>query len=148
MFTPSVRIALSKSRSPGERADFFTMLERAEQLDKVESEFQSKINASKAVRGEGPTLLSKGKRAQLQHLAQDEREMASEQLITLESMPTAAAVVRVLHSGLQSDVAFWQQAPKHTHAADLHVVQEFIEAKASLLESLTAFLARHPENDA
>ena len=147
MFAPSVRIALSKACSPGDRADIATILERAEVLDAVESAFESKINASKAARGEGPTKVSSARRAQLNALAEDERQTQKEQVIALEALPVIA-IVRVLHSALQSDVSFWTKNARHAHAADMHVVQEFIDAKVQLFESLGSFLAKHDVSDA
>jgi hypothetical protein len=148
MFTPFLAIALSKSQSASEQAELDAVLVLARQLEDIEANFEAKINANKSARGEKAEKLSRASRAQLASLAEDEKELASEQLANMQALPSPSSIVRALHSGLQTDFEFWKTAGRYTPPADMPIVQEFVDAKARLFTSLTNFLTRHPEDDA
>lgn len=140
MFAPFIRLAVSKTRSTAEHGMLAQILSLAVHLDEIEASFESSINASKAARGESPTKLSKAKRAELQHFEEDAKEMEGQQLIEFEAMMSSKDVIAALHTGMESDVKFWKQVQRHTHPADAPVVQELVEAKIKLFESMTLFL--------
>jgi hypothetical protein len=107
MFHSALRIALSKASTAEERAALEQALAAAEELEHVESDFEGKINASKAARGEKPTSLSKARRAQVRGYADDAAAMSKEQLSVLQAELGASEIVNALHVGLQSDLQFW-----------------------------------------
>jgi hypothetical protein len=141
MFAPFIELAASKARSTDERHRLAELLVHAVRLDDVEAGFESRINASKAARGEGPTRLSTARRAELEAYADDARALEGRQLLELRSMADASEIIAVLHAGMEPDVAFWKRAHVHTHPADAPVVQELVDAKARLFESMGRFLA-------
>jgi hypothetical protein len=141
MFAPALRIVLAKTNVPASRAALEQALLRAESLARVESEFEAKINASKARRREKPTRLSKSRRAQVDEYAEDAATLQAEQLSVFESELSANEILAALKSGLDTDLQFWANAAKYTHPDDLPVVQEFVKAKLELQESLALCLA-------
>lgn len=142
MFAPALRIALAKLDGTVSADALSRALRDAEALSQIESEFESKINASKAMRGEKPTRLSKSRQAQVIQYATDAESLQAEQLAAFEAEMSAAEVVAALKSGIDSDLRFWANAAKYTHPADLAVVEEFVGAKRSLQESLALCIAR------
>ena len=140
MFSSALRIAMSKASSPEESFALENALAKAEALGRIEAGFEAKINASKAARGEGPTKVSRAKRAQLSELADDETALQAQQMIAFEALTTAGEIVAALKAGLRTDLQFWSGAAKHTHPADLPVVEEFVNAKRELLAALINFL--------
>lgn len=137
MFVPALRIAIAKT-SAGKRCTLENVLRKAESLESIESTFETRINASKASRGEGPTRLSTAKREQLQELSADGATLQAQQLLLFEAECSATEILVALHSGLATDLKFWSGAAKHTHPVDLPVVQELVEAKRELLVALEA----------
>jgi hypothetical protein len=140
MFAPALRIAIAKTDGIVSSEALAFALVDAVSLERVESEFESKINSSKAKRGEKPTKLAKSRQAEVNQYAADAAAFQADQLATFEEMSCAAIVV-VLKSGLDSDLRFWANAAKYTHPADLPVVEEFVNAKRALQKSLAACLA-------
>jgi hypothetical protein len=140
MFAPALRIAIAKTDGAVSSDSLALALVDAESLERIESEFESKINSSKAKRGEKPTKLPKARQAQVNQYAADAASFQAEQLATFGEM-SSAGIVRVLKSGLDSDLQFWANAAKYTHPADLPVVEEFVNAKRALQKSLASCLA-------
>jgi hypothetical protein len=120
----------------------------AEDLERIESGFEDKINASKAARGEKPTHLSKARKAQVRGYADDADAMQKEQLALFEAELTSREILTALYAGLQSDLQLWNGAAKHTHPSDMSVVEEFVVAKRRLFESLANCLAIRGNNAA
>jgi hypothetical protein len=139
MFSPALRIALTKTSAPDELEALGKALAKADALERIEAAFESKINASKARRGEGPTRLSKGKRQQLGALAEDEVASRAQQLFVFEEAGSANEIATALRAGLRSDLQFWSGAAKYTHPEDLPVVEEFVNAKRELLGALNDY---------
>lgn len=142
MFAPALRIALAKSDGTVSADALSRALLDAEALSRIESEFESKINASKAKRGEKPTQLSTSRRAQVNQYAADAESLQVEQLAAFNTEMSAAGIVSALKSGLDSDLQFWANAAKYTHPADLAVVEEFVNAKRNLQGSLALCVTR------
>ncbi|MGH8524576.1 MAG: hypothetical protein ACREXY_10285 [Gammaproteobacteria bacterium] len=140
MFAPALRIALAKPDCTASHDALSRALLDAEALARIESEFESKINASKARRGEKPTHLSKARRAQVGQYAADAESLHAEQLAAFETGMSAAEILAALKSGLDSDLQFWSTAAKHTHPDDLALVEEFVNAKRALQASLALCL--------
>ena len=132
---------MDKASAPEELRALENVLAKAEALGRIEAAFEAKINASKAARGEGPTSLSRAKREQVNDFANDQAELQAQQLIAFEASNSANEIVTALKAGLRHDVQFWAGAAKYTHAADLPVVEEFVNAKRDLLAALNDFLA-------
>lgn len=147
MLAPSVQIAFEKTTSPAEREMLGQALSLAHRLDLIEASFEGKINASKAARGEAPTKLSRSERDELQQLYQDEKELELQQLAELQSLSSAAEVVVALHMGLESDLSFWKHTKGHVQGGDVAIIRELVDAKSSLLESLSQFLKAYPATD-
>ena len=148
MFAPALRIARAKTTVLQSCAALEQALLRAEVLARLESEFEAKINASKARRGEKPTKLPKSRRAQLSGYADDASTLQAEQLALFESELSANEILAALKSGLDTDLQFWAGAAKYTHPEDLPVVQEFVKAKLELQESLALCLASSSDSAA
>jgi hypothetical protein len=136
MFSSALRIAIAKAPAPAELRALETALAKADALSNIEVAFEAKINASKAARGEGPTRLSRAKREQLSDFAVDQAELQAQQLVAFEAATSAMEIITALTAGLRSDLKFWSGAAKYTHAADLPVVEEFVNAKRELLAAL------------
>jgi hypothetical protein len=136
MFSSPLRIAITKASTPEEVRVLEIALAKADALGQIEGAFESKINASKAARGEGPTKLPRAKREQLSEFADDQAALQAQQLVAFEAATSAMEIVTALTAGLRSDLKFWSGAAKYTHAADLPVVEEFVNAKRELLTAL------------
>lgn len=141
MFAPCVEVALAKAKTPAAIQALAHARDLAAKLDALEAEFETKINQSKSLRGEGPTKLRKAKRQQVAELARDAQEMEVEQRAELRGLATAREVVSALQVGLQSDVDFWSKSMKHVHPAEVPIVREFLGAKRSLLDAFNDYLA-------
>lgn len=141
MFVPAIRIALSKCATPEGRSTLEAALVAAADLERIESAFEDKVNASKAARGEKPTQLSKARRVQVRSYAEDAGTLQREQLALYEAELTSEEIARALRAGLESSLQFWSGAAKHTHQADMPVVEEFVAAKRRLCSLLEEFLA-------
>jgi len=139
MFVAALRIALTKADEIVSSPRLACALVDAESLEHIESELESRINDSKAKRGEKPKL-SQSRQAQLAEFEADAASLQSEQLAAFKEM-ACADIVAALKSGLDSDLEFWANAAKHTHPADLPVVEEFVAAKRALAKSLAACLS-------
>lgn len=140
MFASALRIAISKASMPEELRALEMALAKADTLGRIEAEFETKINASKAGRGEGPTKLSRAKQEELRGFADDAAAMHEQQLIAFEAAASSAEIVTALKAGLRTDVQFWSGAARYTHPADLPVVEEFVNAKRELLTALNECL--------
>ena len=148
MFHAALRLALAKAATPAERAALESALSVAQELERIETGFEDKINASKAARGEKPTHLSKGRGAQVRGYSEDASAMQKEQLALFEAEFSSHEIVRSLHAGLQSDLQFWSGAAKYTHPSDLPVVEEFVGAKKRLFKALSHCLEAQTDNAA
>jgi hypothetical protein len=144
MYVQAMQIALSKNADSAWRQLLEQALHNAEALALVESQLEAKINASKASRGEKPTKVSKSRRAEIDSFDNDAACMHVEQLARYKAESSAREIVETLKSGLDSDLRFWLSAVKHSHPGDLPAVQEFINAKRELQQSLARCLAGHP----
>jgi len=136
MFVSPLRIAIAKASAPDELRALEVALAKAEALSRIEAAFETKINASKAARGEGPTKLSRAKREQLGEFADDQKELEAQQLVAFEAAASAKEIITALRAGLRADVQFWSGAARYTHPADMPVVEEFVNAKRELLNAL------------
>jgi hypothetical protein len=148
MFVSALRIALSKSAEPSEQSGLKQALPLAEDLERIESGFEDKINASKAARGEEPTRLSKAQKASVSGYADDAAAVQKEQLALFEAELSSREILTALYTGLKTDLQFWDKAAEHTHSSDMSVVQEFVVAKQRLFESLGHCLAIYSTNAA
>ena len=148
MLAPSLQVAFTKANTGQEQRLLKGLVALATRLDRVEADFERKINANKALRGEAPTKLTRAKREQLAQLAVDERELEAEQLVHLEALPSARDIVDALRPAIEHDVQFWSQAKKHAHAADEPVIEELANAKKMLLQAMTEYLSREATDDA
>jgi hypothetical protein len=144
VYVQALQIAISKDDGTASRPALQQALLKAEALARVESQFESRVNASKASRGERPTKLSKSRQAEVDGFATDSAGLQAEQLVLFRSELAAHEIVQALKSGLDSDLKFWSTAAKHTHPGDLPVVQEFVDAKRELRESLALCIAGSP----
>jgi hypothetical protein len=140
MFASALRIAIAKASASEERGALENALAKADALARIEAAFETNINASKAARGEGPTKLSQAKKTQLNSFANDQAELQAQQMIAFEAATSASEIITALRAGLRADVQFWSGAARHTHPADLPVVEEFVNAKRELLTALNEFM--------
>ncbi|MBL8378641.1 MAG: hypothetical protein JNM79_12280 [Burkholderiales bacterium] len=148
MFVSALRIALAKSVAAPERTALESALPAAEDLERIEAGFVQKINAGKAARGEKPTQLPKARKAQVRGYADDAIAMQKEQLASFESELNSREIVSALHSGLQSDLQFWENSAKYAHPSDLPILEEFVGAKQRLFEALSRCLVAQAGNAA
>jgi hypothetical protein len=139
MFSSALRIAIGQASAPDESRALERALEKADALGRIEADFEARIAASKAARGEGPTRLSRAKQEQLSGFAADQAELQAQQMAAFEAL-TSREIVAALKAGLRTDLQFWSGAAKHTHPADLPVVEEFVNAKRELLAALSECL--------
>jgi hypothetical protein len=145
MYVQALQIALSKNVDSAWHELLEQAKAKAETLALVESQFEAKVNASKASRGEKPTKSSKARRAEIDSFDVDAAALDADLLSQYSSEFSARQIVATLESGLESDLKFWSSAAKHSHPDDLPTVQEFIDAKRELRESLAHCLGHHKE---
>ena len=146
MYVQALQIAISKADGTASEAALRQALLRAEALAQVESQFETRVNASKASRGEKPTKLSKSRKAEVDGFATDAAALQAEQLAMFKSGSSSREIVASLKSGLDSDLKFWSTAVKHTHPGDLSVLQEFVNAKRELRDALTLCIDGSPSS--
>jgi hypothetical protein len=138
-----LRIAIRNTNDPGARRDLEQLAGAFEAVCELNRTFGDRVNASKVARGEGPTKLRKAKREEVAEYEKDYLE--SEQSLTQSfSKMEGRAVVRVLASMLEQDVAFWSKNTKGVHPGDRHIVDESLTAKSALQASLRQFLEKYP----
>jgi hypothetical protein len=137
-----LEIAASKATSEAERDTLRGVVAVAAKLDEQERNFESRINASKAARGEGPTRMSKAKRQEVDQYAADAEELADERLREFAALDRARDIALALRAGLRMDVQFWSKAPLKAHPADRALIEEFAAAKKALLDALSAYLQK------
>ena len=123
------------------------LLSLALRLDEVEAGFESRINAGKAARGEGPTKLSKARREELNQLSEDEKELEKEMLLECEKMADAREIVAGLHMDFELDLSSSKEMLRHVHPDDAAVVQDLIDAKLGLYEAIARFHDTYPPNE-
>lgn len=140
MFVPALRLALTKIDGTVSPEALACALVDAASLERIESEFEAKINGSKVARGEPPTQLFRSRRTQIEQYTADAAALEAEQLAAFDEM-SCITIATILKSGLDTDVQFWTNAAKHTHPADLLVVEELVNAKRALQKSLASCLA-------
>jgi hypothetical protein len=148
MYVQALQIALSKNVDSVWHKLLEQAITKAEMLALVESQFEAKVNASKASRGEKPTKLSKSRRAEIDSFDVDAATLRVDLLAQYKSEFSARQIVATLKSGLDSDLKIWSSAAKHSHPDDLPTVQEFVNAKRELGESLAHCLAGCPSSAA
>lgn len=139
MFSKALRIATTKAASDAEAADLARCLACADELESVQTAFESRLGASKAARGEKPTALSKGKRAQIAGYAEDASDIEQETLAHFENRTAAREILALLHTALEGDLLFWRGVVKHAHPADQSIIESLVGAKQQLLDELAAF---------
>lgn len=143
MYGASIELAISKARDDAEREALRPVLAAAIALDAEERTFPARIDANKALRGEGPTKLSKRKRAEVDSYAEDARELEAQQLGQFAEMNTASEILACLAAGLAGDIVFWSKAHTKAHPSDAPLVAAFAQAKVALHDAIAAFEARH-----
>lgn len=148
MYVQALQMALAKDDGTTSRSALQHALLKAETLARVESQLEERINASKASRGEKPTKLSRSRQAEVDGFATDAAGMQAVQLVSFKAEFSARRIVATLKSGLDSDLKFWANAVKYTHPDDLPVVQEFVDAKRELRESLALCIVHSPSDAA
>lgn len=139
MFAQALSLALDHSASAAQRAALEDALRQAVRLTEVESNFEARINESKARRGAPPTKAPPSVEAAIPSA----EVIEAEQIASLQGLP-ATEIVQALKSGLDFDVQFWTGSLKQTHQADRPVVQELIDAKLALQAVLARCLADSP----
>src|SRR5688572_8513045 len=107
MYRASVELAIAMAATDAEKSGLQPVLAAARALDDEERTFPDRIAANKALRGEGPTKLSRRKRDEVDGLARDAEAAAAEQLARFADLPNARAILASLKGGLDADVAFW-----------------------------------------
>lgn len=142
MYARYLEVAVSKASSDSEREALREVVVIASKLDEQERTFESRINASKAARGEGPTRMSKAKRQEVDQYAADAAELADGQLREFAGFEQARDIAVALRAGLRMDVQFWSKAHLKAHPADRAVVEEFARAKKDLLDALSSYLQK------
>lgn len=136
MFVQSLEIARSKAESPALESCLDSALQFARILDEVEVAFESRINASKAARGEPPTRLTQARREQIAEYTADAHDLFAEQLALYRTSLSSREIAAALQAGLLNDLQFWRKSGKHVHPADLPLVERFVEAKQDLYNAL------------
>lgn len=114
-------------------------------MDEVEASFESRINAGKAARGDGPTKLSKSQREELKQYSEDEKAIEKELLLECERFSDAREVVAGLHMDFEIDLRSSKELLDHVHPDDAPVVQELIDAKTELYDAIAKFHESYPE---
>ena len=136
----SIQIAIAKTTSPEELDLLSEISKLADTLDALESSFEERINSNKALRGEKPTRLTRSKKTEIDQYKKDADDLANQLTKDFMLMETAKDIIQAIRSGFDSDIAFWKQAVKYAHPADLPVVDEFLSAKIKLRDALTVYL--------
>lgn len=139
MFSKALRIATTKAASDAEAAGLARCLACANDLESIEAAFESRLNASKAARGEKPATLPKRMRGQLAGYAEDASEIEQETLAHFENCTAAREILDLLHTALEGDLLFWRGVVKHAHPADQPIIESLVSAKQQLLDELAAF---------
>jgi len=147
MFRPFVELAISKASSDSEIAALNHVLEAATVLDEEERTFGNRMNANKALRGEGPTKLSKRKRSEVGSYAADANELEAQQLKDFASFERGAAIIASLAPSLRADIEFWESSYKMAHPSDVPIVQAFVAKKACLFEAMGRYLSEYRCDD-
>ena len=135
------QIAMSKAPDEKTRAALLAMQPVFEAVVNFNATFVERIEASKTARGEGPTKLSKKKKQEVSGYERDAIEMESKHTENLKRFERADTIIRILYSGLESDVKSWEKSLKYFHQAELPLGQECVAVKRKLLEEMRKFLA-------
>ena len=141
MFLPAVTVALSKATTPMERAALAVVLDRARELDIVESAFDP-IARIGARHYDSPELVEPSA-AQREALARERAEAEAEKLTELQDLPSSISVIRKLHSALASDIAFWKMASSNSPPAALEILQTIIATKEQLRVAFERYISAH-----
>jgi hypothetical protein len=141
MYRASVELAITKASSAAEKSALLPVLSAARALDEEERTFPDRIEANKALRGEGPTKLSRRKRKDVDAYAEDARVAGAEQLAQFSELESAASILSCLKAGLDADIAFWSKAHEKAHPSDAPLVIAFTQAKVSMRAAIVAFVA-------
>lgn len=138
----SIQIAITKTSSPEELDLLNEISKLAESLDALESSFEERINNNKVLREEKPTQLTRSKKKEINQYKKDADDLTNQLTNDFLLMENAQDIIQAIHSGFDNDIAFWKQAVKYTHPADLPIVDEFLYAKIKLHDALTVYLKR------
>jgi len=136
----AIQIAITKTTSPEELDLLNEISKLAESFDALESSFEERINNNKILRGEKPTRLTRSKKAEISQYKKDADDLTDQLTNDFLLLDNAQEIIQAIHSGFDNDIAFWKQAVKYTHPADLPIVDEFLSAKMKLHDALIAYL--------
>ena len=139
-------IAIEKAPSPEARAALQALESQFSEVVVFESSFKQRIEASKIARGEVPTKLRKAKRAEVASYEQDAIEMERALTESFRSL-SSAKIIRLLCSGLSSDLKFWKSALGHFDPAELPIGQEKVVLTEKLLKVMNAYLMKFGGNE-
>lgn len=137
----SIQIAITKTILPEELDLLNEISKLAETLDALESSFEERINNNKVLRGEKPTRLTRTKKIEINQYKKDADDLANTLTKDFMLMDNSKDIIQAIRFGFDSDIAFWRQAVKHAHPADLPIVDEFLSVKIKLRDALTAYLS-------
>jgi hypothetical protein len=147
MFRPIVELAISKASCDLEVAALNSVLEAAIALDEEERTIGDRIDANKALRGEGPTRLSKRTRSEVDSYASDADAFQAQQLEEFAGFERSSTIIACLAPGLQADVAFWQSNCTKAHPSDVPLIQQFASKKETLCKAMGSYLSVYGRDD-
>lgn len=147
MFKPIVELAISKASCEPEVAALNSVLDAVIVLDEEERTLGDRIDANKALRGEGPTKLSRRKRSEVDSYASDADESQAQQLKEFAGFERSSTIIACLAPGLQADVTFWKSNCKKAHPSDVPIIQSFVAKKADLCKAMGDYLAVYGRED-
>lgn len=141
-----VRIARSKTSDPGALAALADVEAAAQAFEDAEASFPDRINAGKALRGEPPTRLSRGKRAELDELANDQANIDRDLIEQLSGLESARSVIEALHFGLAQDIPRARALLKHYPPADRPLGEDLVLHKERLADAMSAYLREYRDD--
>lgn len=136
----SIQIAITKTTLPEELDLLNEISKLAETLDTLETSFEERINNNKVLRGEKPTRLTRSKKMEINQYKKDADDLTNQLTKDFMLMENAKDIIQAIRSSFDSDIAFWRQAVKYAHPADMPIVDELLFAKIKLRDALTAYL--------
>lgn len=135
-----IQIAISKTSSSKELHSLNEILKLADTLDMIESAFEDRINSNKALRGEKPTGVTRTKRQEINQYKKDAEELTNQLVKDFSLMENPREIIQAICFGFDGDIAFWKQAGKYAHPADMPVIEELLSAKIKLHDALIGYL--------
>lgn len=139
-----VRVAIAKASDPIDLAALQNVEAAARALEHAEASFEDRINANKALRGESPTMLSRGRQTQLDGFTADQIESDRELTEQLSRLESSYAVIEALHFGLTQDIPRARSMLKHYHPADYLLGEELVNLKEKLVVAMSSYLTQRP----